>query len=123
MEFEDLTSKVIGCAVEVHRQLGPGMLESTYEQCLSHEFVLNRITFKRQFSLPVHYKGVQLDCGYRLDFMVEDKLIIELKAVEAILPIHKAQLLSYLRISKLSVGLLINFNVILLKDGITRMVL
>ncbi|MFH1981138.1 MAG: GxxExxY protein [Pseudomonadota bacterium] len=123
MEFEDLTSKVIGCAVEVHRQLGPGMLESAYEQCLAHEFVLNRIIFKRQISLPVHYKGVQLDCGYRLDFLVEDKLIIELKAVEAILPIHKAQLLSYLKISELSVGLLINFNVALLKDGITRMVL
>lgn len=123
MDFDALSNNVIGCALEVHKQLGPGMLESAYEQCLAHELALNRICFKRQVALPVKYKGVNLDCGYRLDFLVEDKLVVELKAVEAILPIHKAQLLSYLKVTGLSVGLLVNFNVILLKEGITRMVL
>lgn len=123
MDFDALSNNVIGCALEVHKQLGPGMLESAYEQCLAHDFTLNRIIFKRPVALPVKYKGVNLDCGYRLDFLVEDELVVELKAVEAILPIHKAQMLSHLKITGLSVGLLINFNVILLKEGITRMVL
>jgi len=123
VDFDALSNNVIGCALEVHKQLGPGMLESAYEQCLAHDFTLNRIIFKRPVALPVKYKGVNLDCGYRLDFLVEDELVVELKAVEAILPIHKAQMLSHLKITGLSVGLLINFNVILLKEGITRMVL
>ena len=123
MEFDELSNRVIGCAIEVHRELGPGLLESTYEQCLAHEFNLNEIRFKVQHPLPVEYKGVRLDCGYRVDLLVEDKLIIELKSVEELKPIHEAQLLTYMRLARVKVGLLINFNVTKLRNGIKRFVL
>ena len=123
MDFDELSNRVIGCAIEVHRNLGPGLLESTYEQCLAYEFQMADIPFKLQHPLPVEYKNIKLDCGYRIDFFVEDSLIIELKSVERILPIHQAQLLTYMKLSGTSVGLLINLNVKFLKDGIKRMVL
>ncbi|RMD86029.1 MAG: GxxExxY protein [Calditrichaeota bacterium] len=117
MEFDELSNKVIGCAIAVHRALGPGLLESTYEQCLARELALANISFEAQVPLPVEYKGVRLDCGYRVDLFVERKLIVELKAVEKLLPIHEAQILTYMKLAKVSVGLLINFNVELLKEG------
>jgi len=123
MEFDELSKRVIGSALEVHRELGPGLLESTYEQCLAHELKLNGIRFELQHPLPVKYKGVRLDCGYRVDVLVEDKLIIELKSVEQIRSIHEAQLLTYMRLAGVKIGLLINFNVTKLKNGIKRFVL
>jgi len=123
MEFDKLSNRVIGCAIEVHRELGPGLLESTYEQCLAHELKLNGLRFELQQPLPVKYKGVRLDCGYRVDVLVEDKLIIELKSVEQIKGIHEAQLLTYMRLAEVKIGLLMNFNVMKLKDGIKRFVL
>ena len=123
MEFDELSNRVIGCALEVHRELGPGLLESTYEQCLAHELKLNGIRFELQHPLPVKYKGVRLDCGYRVDVLVEDKLIIELKSVEQMKGIHEAQLLTYMRLAGVKIGLLINFNVTKLKNGIKRFVL
>ena len=121
--FEELTHEIRGAAMEVHRELGPGLLESAYEECLCHELHLRRLEFRRQVSLPVSYKGVNLDCGYRLDLVVADKVVLELKSVEQIMPLHKAQLLTYLRLSNKKVGLLMNFNTPVMKDGITRMVL
>ena len=123
MEFDELSNKVIGCAIEVHRGLGPGLLESTYEQCLARELSLANISFEIQAPLPVVYKGLQLDCGYRIDLLVEKRLIIELKAVDRLLPIHEAQILTYMKLAEISLGLLINFNVRLLRDGIKRFVL
>jgi len=123
VEFEELSSKVIGCAIEVHRELGPGLLESTYEQCLARELTLNGIRFELQHPLPVEYKGVCPDCGYRVDIMVEEKLILELKSVDGFKAIHEAQLLTYMKLANLKIGLLINFNVTRLKDGIKRFVL
>jgi GxxExxY protein len=120
MNQDSLTGKIIGCAMDVHRELGPGLLENTYQQCLAYELNLNGIGFKLEQALPVKYKEIQLDCGYRIDLLVEDKLIIELKAVDEIHNIHKAQLLTYMKLSSISTGLLINFNVELLKDGIQR---
>ena len=120
MKKDPFTGKVIGCAIEVHRVLGPGLLESTYQQCLARELHLNGIAFKLEHPLPVEYKGIRLDCGYRIDILVENRLIIELKAVEAVKGIHKAQLLTYMKLSKLDTGLLINFNVKKLKDEIQR---
>jgi GxxExxY protein len=120
--FNELTERVIGACIEIHRALGPGLLESAYEECLSYELSIAGISFERQKPLPVHYKNVQLDCGYRLDLVVEGKIIIELKAVESLLPIHEAQLLTYLKLSGLTLGLLINFNVAMLKQGIKRIV-
>jgi GxxExxY protein len=122
MDFDVLSNTIIGCAIEVHRNLGPGLLESTYEQCLAYELSLKNIKFKTQVSLPIIYKDIKLDCGYRVDFLVEDKLIVELKSVEKLLNIHEAQLLTYLNLSKIKIGLLINFNVKLLKNGIKRFV-
>lgn len=125
-EFENrvnrLTENVIGAAIEVHRALGPGLLESAYEICLCRELSLRKLQFQRELALPLEYKGVKLDCGYRADIIVEEMLLLELKAVEALLPIHEAQLLSYLKLSRLA-GLLINFNVELLRHGIRRRVL
>ncbi len=121
--YKELSSRVIGCAIEVHRILGSGLLESTYEQCLSHELSLNNISFKRQHPLPVEYKGLELECGYRADILVEDKIILELKSVEEIHGIHKAQLLTYLKIAGLRQGYLINFNVKRLKDGLNSFVI
>jgi len=123
MEFDELSHRVIGCALEVHRNLGPGLLESTYEQCLAHELATAGIPFKLQCGLPVEYKGLKLDCGYRIDVLVDDLIIVELKSVDVILPIHKAQLLTYMKLSGVRIGLLMNFNVKYLKDGIVRMVL
>lgn len=121
--YEELTHAIRGAAMEVHQAIGPGLLESAYEECLCHELNLRGLRFQRQVPLPVVYKNVKLDCGYRLDIVVEDKVILELKSVEEIAPLHKAQLLTYLRLSGKQVGLLINFNTPLIKDGITRMVL
>ena len=119
----ELTSNVIGAAIEVHRALGPGLLETAYQSCLSHELGLRDIPFKEQQPLPVRYKGRELDCGYRLDFVVADELVLEIKAVEKLLPIHEAQLLTYLRLGGWHTGLLLNFNVPLLRQGIRRFVL
>ena len=121
--INDLSSSIIGAAIEVHRALGPGLLESAYEQCLARELSLPAIPFQHQKSLPVHYKGTQLDCGYRLDFLVADMVVVEVKAIDALLPIHQAQLLSYLKLGGWKLGLLINFHVPLLRDGIKRLVL
>ncbi|NUM79115.1 GxxExxY protein [candidate division KSB1 bacterium] len=123
MNVNELTGVIIGAAIEVHRILGPGLLESAYEECLNHEFRQHLVRFARQHPLPVVYKGTKLDCGYRLDFLVEEAVVVEIKAVEAILPIHEAQLLSYLKLGGWHVGLLINFNVPVLKQGIKRIVL
>lgn len=117
-----LTEGVIGACIEVHRVLGPGLLESAYEECLCHELALRSIAFERQQSLPVSYKSVRLDCGYRLDLVVEQTLIVELKCVDALMPIHQAQLLTYLKMTGLHVGLLVNFQVPVLKHGIKRVV-
>lgn len=123
MEFDELSNRVIGCALEVHRNLGPGLLESTYEQCLAHELRINNIPFTLQYPLPVTYKGIRLDCGYRVDLLVDNSIIVELKSIDKILPIHEAQLLTYMKLSDISIGLLMNFNVKYIKDGIKRMVL
>ena len=123
MEFDDLSHRVIGCAIEFHRALGPGLLESAYEQCLAHELTRSRIQFRLQHPQPVEYKGIQLDCGYRIDLFVEDVLILELKSVDTLKGIHEAQLLTYTKLSGVKTGLLINFNVTKLKDGIKRFVL
>lgn len=120
MERDPLTERVIGCAIEVHRALGPGLLESTYQQCLIHELKLNGIPFQSEKPIPVEYKGIRLDCGYRIDVLVDSCLILELKSVEEIAPIHKAQLLTYMKLSGIRTGLLINFNVRRLIDGIER---
>jgi GxxExxY protein len=122
-EKDSRTTSIIGAAIEVHRQLGPGLLESAYEQCLCHELHLRQLAFKCQVDLPVSYKGLQLDCGYKIDLIVNDEVIVELKSVERILPVHEAQLLTYLKLSGKTVGLLINFNVPLLTQGISRRVL
>jgi GxxExxY protein len=123
MQFDELSNRVIGCALEVHRELGPGLLESTYEQCLAHELKLNGIRFRLQHPLKVEYKGMHLDCGYRVDLLIDDKLIIELKSVEQIKGIHEAQLLTYMKLAGVKTGLLMNFNVMRLKSGIKRFVL
>jgi GxxExxY protein len=123
MEFDGLSNQVIGCALEVHRNLGPGLLESTYRQCLAHELSFAGLQFKMEHSLPVSYKGTLIDCGYRVDVLVNDSLIVELKSVERLLPIHEAQLLTYMRLSGIKIGLLMNFNVQYLRDGLKRMVL
>ena len=123
MEFDDLSNRVIGCAIEVHRELGPGLLESTYQQCLAHELKLNGIVFQLQHPQSVKYKGIRLDCGYRLDLLVQGELIIELKSVEKLRGIHETQLLTSMKLSGVKTGLLMNFNVTKLKDGIKRFVL
>jgi len=123
MEFDNLSNRVIGCAIEVHRELGPGLLESTYEQCLAHELRRNGVPFQLQYPQPVKYKDIRLDCGYRIDILVENKLILELKSVEEIRGIHEAQLLTHMKLSGVKIGLLINFNNTRLKDGIKRFVL
>ncbi len=123
MRFSELSNKVIGCAIEVHKTLGPGLLESTYEQCLAHELNLNNISLKLQHPLPVQYKGTRLDCGYRVDILVEDEIILELKSVEALKGIHEAQLLTYMKLAEIKQGFLINFNVKMLKDGLKSFVL
>jgi GxxExxY protein len=123
MEFDDLSKRVIGCAIEVHRNLGPGLLESAYEKCLAYELECSGIPYRLQVPVPVSYKEVRLDCGYRIDVLVDEKLIIELKSVDKLSGIHQAQLLTYMKLAKMDAGLLINFNVKILKDGIKRFVL
>jgi GxxExxY protein len=117
-----LTNRVIGAAIEIHRSLGPGLLESVYEECLAREFTVRDIPFERQKPIPLVYRDLKLECGYRLDFLVGGRVVVELKSIEAIAPIHKIVMLTYLRLSQSSVGLLINFNVPVLKDGIRRFV-
>jgi len=119
----DLTRQIIGAAIEVHRHLGPGLLESAYVKCLSRELYIKEVPFKREWPLPLEYKGVRLGCGYRLDLVVGDAVVVEIKSVEAVTPIHEAQLLTYLKLGGWNVGLLINFNVEVLKMGIHRRVL
>lgn len=121
--INDISSAIIGAAIEVHRTLGPGLLESAYEQSLAHELSLRQIPFQRQKPLPVDYKGIRLDCGYRLDFLVDDLVVVEIKAIEVLLPIHQAQLLSYLKRGGWKLGLLINFHAPLLREAIKRVVL
>ncbi|MBW1788475.1 MAG: GxxExxY protein [Deltaproteobacteria bacterium] len=123
MDINQLTGQVIGAAIEVHKALGPGLLESAYEECLCRELDLRRIHYKRQQDLPIEYKGVKLDCGYRLDLMVENLVILELKSVERLEPIHDAQLLTYLKLTGFKIGLLINFHVPVLREGIKRLAL
>ena len=123
MEFDELSRSVIGCAIEVHRTLGPGLLESTYRQCLACELSQGQIPFQMEVPLPVRYKDILLDCGYRIDLLVGGDLIVEVKCVETLLPIHQAQILTYLRLAKIPIGLLINFNVTKLQNGIKRFVL
>jgi GxxExxY protein len=123
MEFDELSRSVIGCAIEVHRMLGPGLLESTYRQCLAYELSDAQIPFQMEVALPVRYKDALLDCGYRIDLLVGGELIVEIKCVETLLPIHQAQILTYMRLAKIPIGLLINFNVTKLQSGIKRFVL
>ncbi len=117
------TNAIIGAAIEVHRHLGPGLLESAYEECLCHELHLSGLDFKRQVEIPVAYKGLNLDCGYKVDLVVRDEVVLELKSVENLLPVHQAQILTYPRLTGKRVGLLINFNVPVLTQGIIRRVL
>jgi len=119
----ELTEKIIGAAIEVHRSLGPGLLESAYQECLCRELTLQQIPFRRQLVVPAEYKGVRLDCGYRLDLVVDSAVVVEIKSVTAIEPVHRAQLLTYMRLGGWRVGLLINFNVPTLRHGIRRLVL
>jgi GxxExxY protein len=122
LEENEITDKVIGAAIEVHRHLGPGLLESAYDECLCYELSRLGVKFERQVHLPIDYKGLHLDCAYRLDLVVEGLVIVEMKAIEELLPIHKAQVLTYLKASNRRVGLLINFNVPVLINGLKRMV-
>ncbi len=119
---KELTEQIIGAAIEVHRELGPGLLESAYQACMAHELALREVSFEQEKPVPLRYKGVHLDCGYRIDFLVGGKVVVELKAVDAIVPVHEAQLLTYLKLTGCRVGLLINFNVPVLTQGIKRRV-
>jgi len=123
MTYNELTHQIIGAAIEVHRLLGPGLLESAYEECLAHELTLRNIRYRRQVPVPVVYKGIKLECGYRMDIVVEESVVLELKSIESIAPVHEATVLAYLRLSDKKLGLLINFNVSILKDGVRRFVL
>jgi len=123
LRYEELTKEIIGAAIEVHKAVGPGLLEGVYEECLCHELKLRNLNFERQILVPVTYKGVTLDCGYRLDLLIEGTVILELKSVDRIHPIFEAQLLTYMRLLQKPVGLLINFNVPMLRSGIVRKVL
>ena len=121
--INELTHETIGAAIEVHRELGPGLFESSYRECLCQELRLRGVSFRKECTVPLQYKGIRLEYGYRVDVLVEDLVVVELKAVELLMPIHEAQLLTYLRIGGWKAGLLINFNVPVLKDGIRRRVL
>jgi GxxExxY protein len=122
MEIDSLSSQIIGAAIEVHKHLGPGLLESAYEECLCHELKNKRLAFERQKPLPVIYKGCSLECGYRIDICVENAIMLELKSCDRIRAIHKAQLLTYLKLSGIKLGLILNFNVAVMKEGIVRLV-
>jgi GxxExxY protein len=123
VELNAISGEIIGAAIEVHRQLGPGLLESAYEICLAHELDLQRIPYERQKPVTVHYKGIALDGGYRLDFLVRGLVIVELKAVEVLLPVHEAQVITYLKLAHCKLGILVNFNVTMMKNGIKRLAL
>jgi len=123
MLYEDLTKIIIGCAIDVHKELGPGLLESAYEECLYYELIKAGLKAERQKAIPIIYKEIRLDCGYRADLIVEDKVVIELKTVDEFNPVHEAQILTYLKFAEKKLGLLINFNVLRLKDGIKRYIL
>jgi GxxExxY protein len=123
MDRDPITERIIGAAIEVHRALGPGLLESAYETCLSHELSGRAVSFRRQVPIPVRYKGIDLDCGYRADLVVEDEVVVEIKTVERLTALHEAQLLTYLKLAGLRTGLLINFNTAVLKDGVKRLVI
>lgn len=122
MEIEELGKKTIGCAIEVHRELGPGLLENSYEHCLVHELKINGINCERQKLIPIQYKGINIIEGYRIDILVENKIILELKTVEKLNDLHKAQLITYLKMSDLNLGFLLNFNQQVLREGIRRVV-
>ena len=123
LQDEELTSQIIGAAIDVHRELGPGLLESAYEACLCFELNLREIPFARQVTLPIVYKSIRVECGYRADVIVANKIVVEVKAIEKVTDLHKAQLLTYLRIAGIKVGLILNFNTAVLKNGIVRLVL
>lgn len=123
MEINQITEKIIGCSIEVHKQLGPGLLESAYEECLYYELKKMGLNVKKQLALPLIYKDIKLDAGYRIDLLVENKVIVEIKSVDALAEIHKAQLMTYLKLAEIKVGLLLNFNVVQLKDGIVRWII
>jgi len=122
-DIDKLSNKIIGLAIDVYRNLGPGLLESVYQQCLAYELSKANIKFEMEKSIPIKYKNVKIDCAFRSDFIVENNIILELKTAKEILPIHEAQLLTYLKLTKIKLGLILNFNVILLKDGIKRIIL
>ena len=123
MDENAISKEIIGAAIEVHKILGPGLLESAYQECLARELALRGVKFEREKTLPLEYKGVRLDCGFRVDFLVEKLVIVELKAVENVLPIHQAQILTYLKLLELKLGLLLNCNVLMMKAGIKRFAL
>jgi GxxExxY protein len=123
MDRNEVTRKIIGCAIEVHKNLGPGLLESAYEECLCYELIKQGLTIQRQQPTPVVYKEIKLECGYRIDIVVENSIVLELKVVDCINPVHEAQILTYMKFSDKTLGLLINFNVTVLKNGIKRFVL
>ena len=123
MEFSELTQEIIGCAIEVHKLLGPGLLESAYEKCLEYELTRKGLCVERQKPIPIVYKKLRLDYGYRIDLLIENKVIIEIKSVDALHPVHEAQILTYMKFAEKKVGLLINYNVKLLKEGIKRYVM
>ncbi|MCL2246345.1 MAG: GxxExxY protein [Lentimicrobiaceae bacterium] len=120
ININEITEKIIGCAIQVHKELGPGLLESAYEECLMYELKQAGLSAERQVPVPIVYKEIKLDCGYRIDILVEKKIIIELKVVDALIPVHEAQILTQLKFAKKEIGLLINFNVTLLKNGLKR---
>ena len=123
MDIEHLANRVIGMAIEVHRELGPGLLESTYETCLAHEITDHQIPFERQRPLPIRYKNILMECGYRLDLVIDSKLLLEIKSVESLEKIHEAQILTYMKLGNFPLGLLINFNAPTLKAGLRRFVI
>ncbi len=123
MEINQITEKIIGCAIEVHKQLGPGLLESAYEECLFYELKNTGLEVKKQLALPLVYKEIKLDAGYRIDLLIENKVIVEIKSVDALAEIHKAQLMTYMKLANIKVGLLMNFNVTKLKEGIIRWII
>ena len=120
MDFDDLSYQVIGCAIEVHKQLGPGLLESSYEKCLAYELSCLNIPYQQQLTLPIKYKSVEIDCAYRLDLVIAGELIVELKSVQHLTAIHEAQIITYMKLANIQTGLLINFNTVALKNGIKR---
>ncbi len=121
MEFDLLSKEIIGCAISVHRTLGPGLLESAYEECMIYELSVKGFKVERQKPIPIVYKEIKLDCGYRLDLLVENRVVVELKSIESISPVHEAQILTYMRFSKIKIGLLINFNVTTIRQGLKDM--